>query len=59
MKEKGRNAMYDVHSPKATDFIDHQEILDTLAYAAKNKDNKELVRSLIQRARDCKGLTHR
>ena len=51
--------MYDVHSPKATEFIDHQEILDTLAYAAENKDNKELVRSLIRRARDCKGLTHR
>ena len=51
--------MYDVNSIKATEFIDDQEILDTLAYAAENKDNKELVCSLIERARDCKGLTHR
>ena len=51
--------MYDVRSPKATEFIDHQEILDTLAYARENKDNKELVSSLIERAKDCKGLTHR
>lgn len=51
--------MYDVRSPKATEFIDHQEILDTLEYAKKNKDNKELIDSLIERARDCKGLSHR
>ena len=25
---------YDVRSPRADDFINHQEILDTLAYAA-------------------------
>ena len=25
--------MYDVKSPKAEEFISHQEILDTLAYA--------------------------
>ena len=51
--------MYDVHSPKATEFIDHQEILDTLEYAKENKDNKDLINSLIERAKDCKGLTHR
>ena len=51
--------MYDVHSPKATEFIDHQEILDTLEYARANKDNLELVEGLIERARDCKGLSHR
>ncbi len=51
--------MYDVKSKKATEFIDHQEILDTLDYAQKNKDNRELIEQLIERARDCKGLTHR
>ena len=51
--------MYDVHSTKAAEFIDHQEILDTLEYAKANKGNKELVEGLIERARDCKGLSHR
>ncbi len=51
--------MYNVKSKKATEFIDHQEILDTLEYAKTNKDNQELIEQLIERARDCKGLTHR
>ena len=51
--------MYDPKSTKATEFIDHQEILDSLAYAKENKDNTELIESLIERARDCKGLSHR
>ena len=51
--------MYDPKSEHATEFIDHQEILDTLEYARKNKDNLELVESLIERAKDCKGLSHR
>lgn len=50
---------YDVKSPKAEEFINHQEILDTIEYAKENKSNKELVFSLIERAKDCKGLTHR
>lgn len=57
--EKGRTIMYDVKSAKATEFIDHQEILDTLEYANANKGNRELISGLIERARDCKGLTHR
>lgn len=51
--------MYDPKSLKATEFIDDQEIQDTLAYAEANKSNRELIQSLIDRARDCKGLTHR
>ncbi len=51
--------MYNVRSKKATEFIDHQEILDTLEYAEKNKGNRELIGQLIERARDCKGLSHR
>lgn len=51
--------MYNVKSPYAEDFINHEEILDTLDWANKNKSNKELISSLIERARDCKGLTHR
>lgn len=51
--------MYNPKSAKATEFIDHQEILDSLEYAKKNKDNTELIENLIERARDCKGLSHR
>ena len=51
--------MYNVKSNKAEEFIDDQEILDTIEYAKKNKNNRELVFSLIERAKDCKGLTHR
>ena len=51
--------MYNVHSAKAEEFINHQEILDTIAWAEENKNNKEAVEALIERAGDCKGLTHR
>ena len=59
--------MYNPKSLLAYEFIDHQEILDTLAYADANKDNKELIESLLEKARprwtngqlNCTGLTHR
>ena len=51
--------MYDVNSRHADDFIDHQEILDTLAYADENKNNLKLIESLIEKAKLRKGLSHR
>ncbi|MBP3392507.1 MAG: [FeFe] hydrogenase H-cluster radical SAM maturase HydG [Clostridia bacterium] len=51
--------MYDRFSSKAEEFIHDGEIQDTLAYAEANKSNYELINSLIERAKDCKGLTHR
>ena len=51
--------MYDCKSKIATDFIDDQEILDTLEYAKKNKSNRTLIEGLLERAKDCKGLSHR
>ena len=51
--------MYNKHSLKATEFIDDEEIKETLRFAQENKRNKELISSLIERAKDCKGLTHR
>jgi len=51
--------MYDSKSKNATEFIDDDEILSTVAYAKENKRNRELIDSLIERAKDCKGLTHR
>ncbi|MCB7181562.1 [FeFe] hydrogenase H-cluster radical SAM maturase HydG, partial [Longicatena sp. 210702-DFI.1.213] len=38
---------------------DDEEIKETLRFAQENKRNKELISSLIERAKDCKGLTHR
>jgi 2-iminoacetate synthase len=51
--------MYDVKSKKTEEFIDHEEILDTIAYAKENKDNAPLIRSIIEKAREMKGITHR
>lgn len=51
--------MYNAKSKVATEFISDEEIKDTLTYAKENKSNRELIRSLIERAKDCKGLTHR
>ena len=43
----------------ATEFIDDQEILDTLEFAQQNKSNRELIDGILERARECKGLSHR
>ncbi len=59
--------MYNVKSLKAEEFIDNQEILDTIEYAEANKNNFELIEELLEKARPvktaegctCKGLTHR
>ena len=51
--------MYNPKSLKAEEFIDHQEILDTLAYADENKNNVELVDQILNKARERKGLSHR
>ncbi|HAU86565.1 MAG TPA: [FeFe] hydrogenase H-cluster radical SAM maturase HydG [Lachnospiraceae bacterium] len=51
--------MYNVMSPKAEEFIDHQEIVDSLQFAKENKRNKELIKSILEKAKACKGLSHR
>ena len=51
--------MYNTHSLKATEFIDHKEILETLAYADAHKDDLELVDAILDKAAQCKGLSHR
>ena len=51
--------MYRVDSEKAEEFINHQEVLDTLEYARANKNNHALIEQLITKAAQCKGLTHR
>ena len=51
--------MYNPKSKKAEEFIDHQEILDTLAYADAHKDDAALIDQIIAKARLKKGLSHR
>ena len=51
--------MYNPASRIAEEFIDHQEILDTLKYAEENKHNEALITELIEKAKLRKGLTHR
>ena len=59
--------MYNPKSMRAEEFIDNQEILDTLEYAEKNKNNLELIEEILEKASPkkvgngvhCEGLTHR
>lgn len=51
--------MYNVKSMQASKFIDHDEITATLAYAAANKNNAVLIDSIIAKAKERKGLSHR
>ena len=60
-------AVYNPKSLKAEEFINHEEILETLDYAEKNKHNEKLIDEILEKARPvktdtgyvCKGLTHR
>ena len=51
--------MYNPKSMKAEEFISHEEVLESLDYAEKNKDNLELVDEILEKARKRQGLSHR
>ncbi|PHV70722.1 [FeFe] hydrogenase H-cluster radical SAM maturase HydG [Sporanaerobium hydrogeniformans] len=51
--------MYNVKSPHAEEFINDQEIRDTLAYAKANQTNAPLITAILEKAKARKGLTHR
>lgn len=50
---------YNPKSLKAEEFISHEEIQETLAYAEANKHNEELIDQILEKAKLRKGLTHR
>ena len=50
---------YNPKSPKAEEFISHEEIQETLAYAEANKHNEALIDQILEKAKLRKGLTHR
>lgn len=60
-------AHYNPKSLNADEFINNEEILETLEYAEKNKNNVELIDEILNKARPqktatgrvCKGLTHK
>ena len=51
--------MYDPKSMKAEEFIDHEEVLASLAYGEAHKDDIALIDSIIEKAKLRKGLSHR
>ena len=51
--------MYNPLSVKATEFIDHQEVLDSLEEASRESKNRERVEEILEKAALLKGITHR
>ena len=51
--------MYNPKSLKAEEFICHEEVLDSLDYAEKNKSNIEIIDKIIEKAKLRKGLSHK
>ena len=51
--------MYDAKSLKAEEFISDGEIRSTIEYAAGKAGDRELVKTILEKARACKGITHR
>jgi 2-iminoacetate synthase len=60
-------AIYNPKSPKADEFINHEEILASIAFAKENRNNRPYLKRLLDKARpkhegnktSCSGLSHR
>ncbi|MDO5154658.1 MAG: [FeFe] hydrogenase H-cluster radical SAM maturase HydG [Eubacteriales bacterium] len=51
--------MYNPVSTKAEEFIDHQEILDTLSFSDSKKNDRAYILEILEKAKLRKGLSHR
>ena len=51
--------MYNPKSNLAEEFINHDEILDTLKYADEHKRDEKLITEILNKAKERKGLNHR
>ena len=51
--------MYDPKSLRAEEFISDEEIRQSLDWAEKNKENKTLIDNILEKAKSCRGLSHR
>ena len=54
-----KNFAYNPHSLNADEFINNDEILQSLQYADENKNNREVIEAIMAKASLEKGLTHR
>ncbi len=59
LTHKKEVCMYNPKSLKAEEFISHDEILSTLAYAEANRNNAALIDEIIEKAKQRNGLSHR
>ncbi|HAP21940.1 MAG TPA: [FeFe] hydrogenase H-cluster radical SAM maturase HydG, partial [Lachnospiraceae bacterium] len=50
---------YDKKSSIADEFINDAEIQESLAYAQENKANRKVIRAILEKAKEMKGISHR
>ncbi len=58
MNQNKTKAIYDMGSPNAEEFINHEEILRTLEVVEKNKNDRKRLEEILEKAKEKKGLTH-
>jgi len=46
-------------SPKAEEFISDEEIRESLEYARQNKNNREVIGRILEKASEMKGISHK
>ena len=51
--------MYNPKSEKATEFIDHEEILESIKFADEKVNDIAYIESILEKASKAQGLTHR
>lgn len=51
--------MYDVMSSHAEEFIDDEEVRETLLFAREHKNDREMIEKILEKANETKGLNHR
>ena len=51
--------MYNKKSIKAEEFINNEEIKSSIEYANRNRNNKALIKEIINKAKEEKGIDHR
>src|SRR5699024_6876114 len=59
LRKKESAMQYNPKSHIAQEFIHDGEIRDTLAYAQEHANDRTLVQELLEKAENCKGLSHR
>ncbi len=50
---------YDMHSMRAEEFINDEEVLETVKYAQEHKNDIALIDEILKKAGERKGLSHR